>query len=460
MSLLRSISGPARACLVLVFLAALSWTGPAWSGQSQTLSIPGPQPPSVKAPQAPRVKPPQPPQGAAPAGAQARPTPILPEPIFLDPGFLDQVAREQTGVDFSLLAKAYPSLKTIVLISFDWPLDFERLLRLRGQEIHPVNGTEVDYLGRTYGIFHTRAGNLPRLAGAPGVRAAIPLARFLLQGLYRIHFKIVEPGFTGRLGFSVSSPRNSFGKTLLQAENHIYPRKPFSIREDEAGNLWLETALEEAKEGDQLKIDFSCLYLVDMAGLLNHAILTTPVRPSPELDPGDPAATFLEPGLKIKPDLEQVRALAGEILGEERIPRRVWARISKFIKDNIPYDHQKRAEFFGGRKVYRSMAEMYDPPEVILERRVGACPETCLLEASLFRAVGIPARTAGRWGHFFTEVYLPGRGWVSTSVTPTGIPLVRDVNAEHTPFVSWDREVAVRTTRWTGDVRIKVRGLP
>ena len=153
-------------------------------------------------------------------------------------------------------------------------------------------------------------------------------------------------------------------------------------------------------------------------------------------------------------------ALAEEILGQERVPRRVWARISKYIKDNIPYDHQKRAEFFGGRKVYRSMAEMYDPPEVILERRVGACPETCLLEASLFRAVGIPARTAGRWGHFFTEVHIPGRGWVSTSVTPTGIPLIRDVDAEHLPFVSWDQEVAVQTTRWTGEVRIRVRGLP
>ena len=192
--------------------------------------------------------------------------------------------------------------------------------------------------------------------------------------------------------------------------SHIHPQRPFSIREDSAGNRWLETALEEAKEGDQLKLDFSCLYQVEVKELLEHAILMTPAQVSPELDPGDPAAVFLGSGLKIRPELEGVAALAEEILGRERVPRRVWARISKYIKDHIPYDHQKRAEFFGGRKVYRSMAEMYDPPEVILERRVGACPETCLLEASLFRAVGIPARTAGRWGHFFTEVHIPGRG--------------------------------------------------
>ena len=44
----------------------------------------------------------------------------------------------------------------------------------------------------------------------------------------------------------------------------------------------------------------------------------------------------------------------------------------------------------------------------------------------MLRAAGIPSRTAGRWGHFYTELFLPRQGWVSTSVTPTGIPLVVD----------------------------------
>ncbi len=462
---LDSITGPVRIILLLGLLAGLFPSGAAWAGQSKTLPIPGPKPPAVENPKAPLVPPPKAPRETGPAKGkagvpEAGPPLALPGGEFPPPELLDRIARDQAGVDFKRLSKTYPSFKTVVLVAFDQGLEFDRLLRLRGLEVYPVNGAEVDYLGRTYGLFHTRAGNLPRLKRTAGVRAAIPLSRFRMQGLYRVHFKIVEPGFSGRLAFSVTAPRESFGKKLLRTKSYIHPQKPYRIWEDGAGNRWLETVLEEAGEGDQLKLDFSFLYQVEVGELLDHAILATPARVSPEIDPLDPAAAFLGPGEKITPQAEEVAALAGEILGEERVPRRVWARIFKFIKDNIPYDHKKRAEFFGGRKVYKSMAQMYDPPEVILAKRVGACPETCLLEASLFRAVGIPARTAGRWAHFFTEIYIPGRGWVSTSVTPTGIPLIRDADAEHLPFVSWDREVAVRTSRWTGEVRIKVRGLP
>ena len=445
-----------RLRLFLGLLIILTQAGALAAAQSTTLPVLKPRPPRVERPKPPQVKAPKAPSTAG-AAIQAAP---LPGGEFLSPELLDRIREDQQGVDFNRLAKVYPSLKTIVLLAFDRELEFDHLIRLHGLEAYPVNGDNVDYLGRTHGIFHTRAGNLGRLKKAAGVKALIPLARFRMRGLYRVHFQIVEPGFSGPLAFSVTAPRDSFGKRLLREASFVYPRNPFRIRVDEAGNRWLETVLEEAGEGGQLKLDFSFIYQVEMAELINHAILMTPLKPSEAVDWADPAAVFLEPGLKITPGSQEVAALAGEILGEERIPRRVWARIAKYIKDNIPYDHQKRAEFFGGRKVYRSMAEMYDPPAVILNKKMGACPETSLLEASLFRAVGIPARTAGRWAHFFTEVYLPGRGWVSTSVTPTGIPLVRDVDAEHLPFVSWDREAAVKTTRWTGDIRIKVRGLP
>ena len=452
----RAFFARLAAGLLIILLQA----GASATAQTTTLPIPRPTPPRVEQPRPPKVKPPQPPQVSVPDRGVQEPAVSLPRGEFLSPELLARIRADQQGLDFTRLAKTYPSLKTIVLLSFDRELEFNYLLRLRGLEVFPVNGDNVDYLGRTYGLFHTRAGNLERAAKAAGVTAAIPLARFFMRGLYRVHFKILEPGFSGRMAFSVTAPRESFGRRLVRVESFVHPQNPYRMRTDQAGNRWLDTVLENAEQGSQLKLDFSFVYQVEMAELISHSILMTPLKPSPELDGADPAVVFLEPGYKITPDAREVIDLAAEILGQERTPRLVWGRIAKYIKENIPYDHQKRADFFGGRKVYRTMAEMYDPPAVILNRKVGACPETSLLEASLFRAVGIPARTAGRWGHFFTEVYLPGRGWVSTSVTPTGIPLVRDVDAEHLPFVSWEPEAAVKTTRWTGDVRIKVRGLP
>jgi|GEM_PF-4731752 len=450
---------------VLPALAALLWlAAPAPAGQA-------PEGGGIEAPARPFIAEPVPPRAPAVQGAPA-PSPAdrarSPEPARTLPAqVLARIQAAQspaaTGVDFPGLVRSYPSLKTILLLAFSRPLDLEQLIRLQSAGIFPVNGDLIDYLDRTHGFFHTKAARLDRLVSGrevPGLAAAVPLARFEMSGLYRIHFKIVEKGFQGPLSFSITTPRESFGKRIVRQSDHLYPRRPFEIRTDQAGNRWLMASLEEAREGDVLKLDSHVVYQVDLAELLRHAILTTPARPAEPLPPESEAAAYLGPGEKITPSSQEVAELAQEIFGPERVPRRLWFLIQKYIKQNIPYDHQKRALFFGGRKIYRSMAEMYDPPAVLLARRLGACPETSLLEASLFRAAGLPARTAGRWGHFFTEIYLPGSGWVSTSVTPTGLPLVRDRDAEHLPFVAWDREVEVQTTRWSGEVRISLGDLP
>ena len=456
--------------VVLPALAFLLWlTLPVLAGQPQlSQKVEPPFLPTVTKPVPPRA--PQVKGASSPSEKRAEPSSPVPsraEASILPPEFLAKVRAAQspeiTGVDFHRLAKSYPTFKTIILLAFDRPLDLDRLIRLKLAGVYPVNGSLIDYLDRTHGFFHTKAARLKKLkpgSGFPGLLAVVPLARFQMNGLYRVHFKIVEKGFQGPLGFSITTPRESFGKRIIRQSDHLYPRRPFEIRIDEAGNRWLLTDLEQAGEGKTLKLDSHVVYRVDVAELLRHAISTTPFRPAEPVPPQDQAAAFLTPGEKITSLSQEVAGLAEEIFGEERVPRRLWVRIQKYIKANIPYDHKKRALFFGGRKVYKAMAEMYDPPAVLLARKLGACPETCLLEASLFRAVGVPARTAGRWGHFFTEIYLPGRGWVSTSVTPTGLPLVRDKDAEHLPFVTWDREVEVQTTRWSGEVRISLGDLP
>ena len=90
-----------------------------------------------------------------------------------------------------------------------------------------------------------------------------------------------------------------------------------------------------------------------------------------------------------------------------------------------------------------------------LSRGIGACPDTSLLECTLLRARGIPCRTAGRFGHFFTVLYVPGHGWVSTSIHPTGIPLFLAPGPDHVPYQKWRPAILLRTSRLESRIRIE-----
>ncbi len=362
--------------------------------------------------------------------------------------------QESSGVDWQRLSRVYPHFKTIVRLSFAQPLDLGRLLALYQHGAAPIRGDMLAALGERRAVFFTRAGNLEGLRASGLAQRVEPLSCFSMSALYRVHFKVRDQEYGGPLSFMVSTPRGGWGKTLLSVQDHLYPNLPFTVRQDQGGNRWMVFSAPAVRAGDEFKCDFYATYRVDVAKLLRHALLMLPPGTAGALPAGGPAREFLAAEPKIDPASPPVRELAGEIFGGATGPRRLWGLLAGWLKDNVRYDHAKRAEFFGGRMVYRNMAEMYQVPELTLERRVGACPDTSVLEAALLRAGGVPARTAGRWGHFYAEVYAPPAGWLSTSVTPTGIPLVKDPGPRHQPFVSWDPPIAVQTTRWTGRVKI------
>jgi hypothetical protein len=132
-----------------------------------------------------------------------------------------------------------------------------------------------------------------------------------------------------------------------------------------------------------------------------------------------------------------------------------YRRLMEFIKRKVSYDKRKRAAYFGGRMVYTDLDLMYQDPEETLKRHLGACPDTSVLECAFLRARGIPCLTAGRFGHFFTLLYVPGRGWMSTSITPTGIPLIRSPGPDLVPYQSWKPKIPLKTAYWEARVRIE-----
>jgi hypothetical protein len=103
-----------------------------------------------------------------------------------------------------------------------------------------------------------------------------------------------------------------------------------------------------------------------------------------------------------------IQELADEIVGEETNAYWIARRLYDYVIDNVEY------QLIGG----------WDVPEVVLERGTGSCSEYAFTYIALCRAAGLPARyqgsIAGRSDaasidevfHRWTQVYLPGYGWV------------------------------------------------
>lgn len=379
---------------------------------------------------------------------------ILNHPVSIDCLYAETVDLSD-GNWFREVPDRFPGLKIIVRTAFDAPLDLKRIVALKNSGLRPAGGDWVSLVGKKQALFITLARRVASLKNRDFVQSVELIDEFFLHGFYRLHFKIVDEKTGGPIRFSVTSPRSGFGKDLLEIEAHLRPDTHHTVRKDTAGNRWIEFAYPESFSGHTIKVDFHYRYRVRMQPLLRHALAMADRNGEIRLDYPGPESRFLMATKKIAAADPRIQSVARNIIGKTRSPVQAYERLHKFIERNIKYDSEKRKAFFGGRKTYRDMHHMYQPAIKTLENKLGACPDTCILEAAILRAAGFPARTAGRWGHFYTEIFLPGTGWLSPSVTPTGVPLVVDGDQQNTPFIQWAPNTDVQILEWGGDYQIE-----
>lgn len=303
-------------------------------------------------------------------------------------------------------------------------------------------------------IFSTRLKSWMNRPVLPDHMKGEMLDRFIMSGIYRIGFRVEKEGYLGPLMLEVTAPRESFGKRLLYSENIIRPQAQSETYTDPAGNRWLRVDYPEVRHGQTIKLFFAFRYLVDMATLLDHDLMLVD-QPQDAPIPED-IRPFLNSGYKIDARLPQ--AVVWAMQGKSGFPnvRSEYRRLTKFLNDTVAYDKKKRDQYFGGKAIYHDLDEMYQDIEVTLSRRLGACPDTTLLECAFLRARGIPCRIAGRFGHFFSIVYVPGKGWMSTSVTPIGIPLFIAPGPDHVPYQKWKPGIPLKTLLLEAQIRIEV----
>jgi hypothetical protein len=368
-------------------------------------------------------------------------------------GFDTEASSQEKTPDWARVAELKPGLKILVLVESERGLSIKDLATLGDLGLVPGDRDPALLLGLRRAIFSTRLKNWMNKLALPDHMKGKLLDRFIISGIYRIGFRVEKEGYLGPLVLEVTTPRDSFGKRLLYLENIIRPQASSETHIDPAGNRWLHVDYPEVSYRQTMKLFFAFRYLVDMAALLDHDLmLVDQVQDAPIPEEIHP---FLNSAYKI--DARLPEAVAWAIQGKSGSPnvRLEYRRLTKFVEDTVVYDKKKRDEYFGGKAIYSDLDNMYQNIKVTLSRHSGACPDTTLLECAYLRARGIPCRTAGRFGHFFTIVYVPGKGWMSTSVTPTGIPLFIAPGPDHIPYQKWMPRIPLKTILLEAPFRIE-----
>jgi hypothetical protein len=357
------------------------------------------------------------------------------------------------AVNWTRVAELKPELKVLVLLEGERPLGLQDLALLADEGLVPADRDPGLALGLKRLVFSTTLRHWIAAQHLPSSFQGRLLSKFSMTGVYRVGFTVVAGTYYGPLSFRITAPREGFGRQLVYSEHVVRPKCKTSVVEDEAGNRWLDATYPKVKHGDSIKFHFAFKYLVDMAELLAHDLALGKSSPGGEI-PED-VKRFLGPGKKIDPNIPQAVEWAERGMPGPPDARLEYARLTRTLSKLVRYDKPKRDSYFGGRAVYSDLDQMYQDMSTTLASRKGCCPDTVLLECSFLRARGIPCRTAGRFGHFYSVVYVPGQGWMSTSVTPTAIPLIISPGPDHLAYQSWVPRIPLRTTHWAARIRIE-----
>ncbi len=373
--------------------------------------------------------------------------------VLLLPGFKIEASSRGKTLDWLRVVRLKPELKVMVLIESDRALSLDDLTTLGELGLASGDRDPALFLGLRQAIFSTSLRNWINRRSLPDHMKGKLLDRFIMSGIYRTEFRIEKEGYWGPLVLEVTTPRDGFGKRLLYSENIIRPKVSTETYTDSGENRWLRASYPEVKHGQTIKLAFAFRYLVNMLALLDHDLMLVDQfqdAPIPE-----EIRPFLNSGYKIDAGSPHAVDWATQ---EKSVPLNVrsdYRRLTNFLKDTVVYDRKKRDRYFGGKAIYSDLDDMYQDIEVTLSNRLGACPDTTLLECAFLRARGIPCRTAGRFRHFFSIVYVPGKGWMSTSITPTGIPLFVAPGPDHVPYQKWRPGIPLRTVRLEASIRIE-----
>jgi transglutaminase-like putative cysteine protease len=181
------------------------------------------------------------------------------------------------------------------------------------------------------------------------------------------------------------------------------------IVEDKWGQEFFRFTLEDLKPGEERRV----WYKVD-AEISKMQFIILPGRVgSKNRIPADIRAEYTVDGARLQIDDPYMQAAIKEAVGDEDNPYYIVRRIFEYVNDRVEYER------VGG----------WDTAPNILKRGTGSCSEYSFVFMAMARGAGIPTRfcagvvergdeaSMDDVFHRWTEVYLPGYGWVPVDVS-------------------------------------------
>ncbi len=343
------------------------------------------------------------------------------------------------------------TVKLYVIARFDKPIDFPMISQLKRLGFSPLNQYPLsEYIDKKLGIFYVRYYKLlPAVTTVAELSDIYILTQYTARGFYQLGMKSLA--LHDELELEVKFPYSKSGRELLYKKNTITGTTDFA---EKVSDDFKSIVTAPLTEGQIVTFHSDLRYHILLEKLLDTHIYVQGANINPvayrkqmqeyHANLNKEFTSFSE---KIVPSV-YVNSIIKRINTNDSIAE-IWKQLTRILDREIAYDWQKRELFFSGNLTYHNIKNMYMTAEELGRKRKGACTERASLEIALLRELGIAARAATRLYHIYTEIYIPGGGWTTTSLTLNEIPLDASQNEDMSYFVSWAPEHPIRL-KWGG----------
>lgn len=345
-----------------------------------------------------------------------------------------------------------PTSKIYVFLEFSKAIDSEMFSTLRSLGVGPVPVIkQVNYYKKYAGVFYVKYGNLKNIYRSSVIRSIHILANYTAIAKYELG--ILSSESTDDLEIKINYPYSKPGLKISDLEYGFEGDILAGIDNKEKNQYVVNTPIQAGKVykfRSSHKVDINLLDNVNRnfvvaAKDLGIADYTVGMKDYPQIS----EIFRSREGEKIVPS-EYVKNIVHQINTDMDMSG-IWKQITFILDKDILYDWQKRELFFSGNLSYYDIKDMYLNVTELSEKKVGACTERTSLEIAILRELGIAARSATRVYHIFTEVFLPKKGWVSTSMNLNEIPLCHSYDENMAYFVEWNKHFPIRL-KWIGKI--------
>ncbi len=347
----------------------------------------------------------------------------------------------------------YPSIRIYTLLEFSEAISYKTLYKLERIGFTKIpNLKDEKYLGNFFAVFYTSFNNLKKSFRYSKITNGFILENYTAKGVYKLGIRTDKP--KENITFRVSAPFSKTGKEIIAINSRF--------QQDGDENNLIDKRVDQ-NEGiittrihPREKITFlsEIKYAVSLKKSLNDSIylsgkgvyLTDYVQQMEE-EHSQLYETFTSYSEKVVPS-SYIDSIARQLDRRADLTG-IWKQITRILNKDIRYDWKKRDLFFNGNLTYNNIKDMYMTAEELGNKKVGACPERTSLEISLLRQLGIAARSSTRLYHIFTEIYIPKKGWITTSTTLNEIPLCSSKDEKIAYFIDWSPNHPIRL-KWEG----------